>query len=103
VYALNNSRVAISSEICLKNIRGTCYTHRLSLIRVFIPWENDGAYLGTVRVQSNGIVAYIFESKAVAKVQPSISCKTVLILGMGNGFLTIRLFSSLKSLTKFKV
>ena len=42
----------------------------------------------------------MFKSKAVAKVKPSISCKTVLILGMGNGFLTIRLLSSLKSLTK---
>ena len=42
----------------------------------------------------------MFKSKAVAKVKPSISCKTVLILGNGNGFLTIRLFTSLKSVRK---
>jgi hypothetical protein len=36
-------------------------------------------------------------SRAVAKVKPSNSCKTVLILGIGNGFLTSCLFTSLKS------
>ena len=43
--------------------------------------------------------SYMFKSRAVAYVNPSSSCKTVLILGIGNGFLTIRLFTSLKSLT----
>ena len=41
----------------------------------------------------------MFRSKAVAYVKPSSSCRTVLTLGMGNGFLTIRLFISLKLLT----
>ena len=35
----------------------------------------------------------------MAKVKPSISCKTVLIFGNGNGFLTIRLLTSLRSLS----
>ena len=35
----------------------------------------------------------------MAYVKPSSSCRTVLILGIGNGFLTMRLFISLKSLT----
>jgi hypothetical protein len=34
------------------------------------------------------------------KAKPSHSCKIVLILGIGNGFLTSRLFTSLKSLMK---
>ncbi len=42
----------------------------------------------------------MFRSRAVAYVNPSSSCKTLLILGIGNGFLTIHLFTSLKSLTK---
>ena len=42
----------------------------------------------------------MFKSKAVAKVNPSNSCNTVLILGIGNGFLTSHLFTSLKSLMK---
>ena len=33
----------------------------------------------------------------MAYVNPSISCKTELILGIGNGVLIIRLFNSLKS------
>ena len=37
---------------------------------------------------------------AVAKVNPSNSCSTVLILGIGNSFLTSRLFTSLKLLIK---
>ena len=40
----------------------------------------------------------MFRSRAVAYVNPSSSCKTVLILGIGNGFLTIHLLTSLKSL-----
>ena len=39
----------------------------------------------------------MFKSKVVAYVKPSSSCNVVLILGIGYGFLTIRLFSSLKS------
>ena len=42
-------------------------------------------------------------SRTVAYVNPSSSCKTVLILGIGNGFLTICLFTSLKSLTNHTV
>ena len=45
----------------------------------------------------------MFKSRAVAKVNPSDSCKTVLILGIGNGFLTSHLFTSLKSLMKHMV
>ena len=45
----------------------------------------------------------MLRSRAVAKVKPSISCKTVLILGNGNGFLTTRLFTSLKSLRNLTV
>ena len=45
----------------------------------------------------------MFRSRAVAKVNPSNSCETVLILGIGNGFLTSRLYTSLKSLMKNKV
>ena len=40
----------------------------------------------------------MFKSRAVAKVNPSNSCSTVLILGIGTGFLTSQLFTSLKSL-----
>ncbi len=42
----------------------------------------------------------MFKSRAVAKVNvnPSNSCSTVLILGIGKGFLTSLLFTSLKSL-----
>ncbi len=39
----------------------------------------------------------MFKSNVVAYVKPSNSCNVVLILGIGYGFLTIRLFSSLKS------
>ncbi len=39
----------------------------------------------------------MFKSKVVAYMKPSSSCNVVLILGIGYGFLTIRLFSSLKS------
>ncbi len=39
----------------------------------------------------------MFKSKVVAYVKPSSSCSVVLILGIGYGFLTIRLLSSLKS------
>ncbi len=42
----------------------------------------------------------MFKSRAVAKVNPSNSCSTVLILGIGNGFLTSHLFTSLKLLMK---
>ena len=42
----------------------------------------------------------MFKSRSVAKVKPSNSFSTVLILGIGNGFLTRRLFTSLKSLMK---
>ena len=42
----------------------------------------------------------MFKSRAVAKVKPFNSCNTVLILGIGNGFLTNHLFTSLKSLMK---
>ena len=39
----------------------------------------------------------MFRSRAVAKVKPSSSCNTVLILGNGNGFLTSSSFTLLKS------
>ncbi len=39
----------------------------------------------------------MFKSNVVAYVEPSSSCNVVLILGIRNGFLTICLFSSLKS------
>ncbi len=39
----------------------------------------------------------MFRSRAVAKVKPSNSCRMVLILGKGNGFLIGLLFSSLNS------
>ncbi len=39
----------------------------------------------------------MFKSKVVAYVKPSSSCNVVLILGIGYGFLTIHLFSSLKT------
>ena len=42
----------------------------------------------------------MFKSRAVAKVKPSNSCSTVLIFGIGNGFLTTCLFTSLKLLMK---
>ena len=42
----------------------------------------------------------MFKSRAVAKVKPSNSCNTVLILGNGKGFPTSLLLSSLKSLIK---
>ena len=45
----------------------------------------------------------MFKSGAEAKVKPSNSCKTVLILGIGNGFLTSHLLNSLKSLVKHTV
>ncbi len=39
----------------------------------------------------------MFKSFVVAYVKPSSSCNVVLILGIGYGFLTIHLLSSLKS------
>ncbi len=45
----------------------------------------------------------MFKSRAVAKVNPSNSCSTVIILGIGNGFLTSHLFISLKLLMKCTV
>jgi hypothetical protein len=45
----------------------------------------------------------MFKSWAVAKVNPSNSCNTVLIWGIGNGFLTSHLFTYLKSLMKHMV
>ena len=45
----------------------------------------------------------MFRYRAVAKVNPSNSCNTVLIFGRGNGFLTYLLFSSLKSVKKCTV
>ena len=42
----------------------------------------------------------MLKSRAVAKVNPSYSCNTVLTLGIGNDYLTSRLFTSLKSLMK---
>ena len=42
----------------------------------------------------------MFKSRAVEKVKPSNSCSNVLILGIGNSFLTSHLFTSLKSLMK---
>ncbi len=42
----------------------------------------------------------MFKPRAVAKVNPSNSCSTVLILGIGNGFLTSHLLTSLKFLMK---
>ena len=50
----------------------------------------------------NGIIAHV-QIKAVAKVNPSNSCNTVLILDIGNGFLTSHLFTSLKLLMKHTV
>ena len=47
---------------------------------------------------SKQMVKYpMFKSRDVAKVKPSNSCNPVLILGIGNGFLTSLLFTSLKS------
>ncbi len=45
----------------------------------------------------------MFKSRALAKVNPSNSCSTVLILDIGNGFLTSCLFTFLKSLMKHAV
>ena len=45
----------------------------------------------------------MFRSRAVAYMKPSSSFKTVLILVMGNSFLTICLFISLKLLTTHTV
>ena len=45
----------------------------------------------------------MFKSRAVGKVNPSNSCNAVLILGIGNSFLTSCLFTSLKSLMKCTV
>ena len=42
----------------------------------------------------------MFKSRAVEKVNLSNSCFTGLILGIGNGFLTSHLFTSLKLLMK---
>ncbi len=45
----------------------------------------------------------MLRSRAVAKVYPSNSCRTVLIFGIGKGFLTNLLFTSQKSLKKHTV
>ena len=45
----------------------------------------------------------MFRPRAVAKVKPSNYCNTVLIFGIGNGFLTSHIFTSLKSLAKHTV
>ena len=45
----------------------------------------------------------MLRSRDVTNVKPARSCRTVLILSMGNGFLTIHLFSSLTSLTTLSV
>jgi hypothetical protein len=45
----------------------------------------------------------MLRSRAVAKENPSISCKTVLILGIGKGVLTNLLFTFQKSLKKHTV
>ena len=51
--------------------------------------EVDGTDSGRVRIQSNGLVAHTwFNSRAVAKVKPSSSCNTVLIVGNEYGVLT---------------
>jgi hypothetical protein len=42
----------------------------------------------------------MFRSRAVAKVKPSNSCSTMLIFGIGKGFLTNLLFTSQKLLRK---
>jgi hypothetical protein len=42
----------------------------------------------------------MFKLRAVAKVKPTNSCNTVPVLGIGNSFLTCRLFTSLKSCIK---
>ncbi len=43
----------------------------------------------------------MLRSRAVAKENPSISCKTMLIFGIGKGVLTNLLFTSQKSLNPF--
>jgi hypothetical protein len=45
----------------------------------------------------------MLRSRAVAKVNPSISCETVLFFGIGKGVLTNLLFTSQKSLKKHVV
>jgi hypothetical protein len=45
----------------------------------------------------------ILRSRAVAKESPSISCKTVLIFGIGKGVLIKLLFTSRKSLKRHMV
>jgi hypothetical protein len=45
----------------------------------------------------------MLRSRAIAKENPSISCKTVLMLGIGKGVLTNLLFTSQKSLKKHTV
>ncbi len=42
----------------------------------------------------------MLRSRAVAKENPSVSCKTMLIFGIGKGVLTNLLFASQKSLKK---
>jgi hypothetical protein len=42
----------------------------------------------------------MLRSRAVAKENPSISCKTMLIFGIGKGFLTNLLFTFQKSLNE---
>ncbi len=46
---------------------------------------------------------HMLQSRAVAKGNPSISCNTMLIFGIGNGFLTNLSFTSQKSLKKHTV
>jgi hypothetical protein len=45
----------------------------------------------------------MFRSRAAAKVKPSSSCNTLLIFGIGKGFLINRLLTSQKSLRKHTV
>ena len=45
----------------------------------------------------------MLKSRDVAKVKPSNSWETVLILGIGNGFVATVLFTSLKSVVKHTV
>ncbi len=45
----------------------------------------------------------MLRSRAAAKENPSMSCNTVLIFGIGKGFLTNLLFTSQKSLKKHTV
>ena len=67
-------------------------THWEPLVGIFTQREDDAADSGCIRVQSNGVITHI--QMAVAKVIPSNSCNTMLIFGIGKGFLTNLLFIS---------